>query len=402
MADQPDFSYHREYFRRSEDRKSKFWSLGNKKSPFPGGQVFEQGTRTLAILDQFDGKQPFISNYASLIEGNSTVGFVPTILLDSNIANFLHQYRVGDSQFRQSDLGQAVRRLLEYFISTGCDYNPAFYLFESFSKNELDAHLNYATKIAETILMLHAMDEKFFLEQDVIRVRPDAAEHYAERFGGCDFAEHARALVEGSTQKITRHEAAATVDAIYISLLKIALINENRRSPEAKLDELFDFFENQLGVVMGREIILAAHHFANTAGNLIPLRHGSNWEKVRPKLRASAWDLYLLRQPELHLAVGDQNETVLAHVCTGERMLQVIGGQFVVSAVICEPNSNGRPMVQLDYKLDAIKACIGDSLTVRLNTRYQMPSVNRRPPVDPNGLTALIFELENEAQIICK
>jgi len=109
------------YFRRTGDRESLIWSLSPVRfSRFLQGSIdVGHGKERYRIIDQFGGRQPIILNHNFLVNGVNEVFFMPTLLLDSNVMSYLHDYVTGGLPLRISRRGFATRDLIAKFISLG-------------------------------------------------------------------------------------------------------------------------------------------------------------------------------------------------------------------------------------------------------------------------------------------
>jgi hypothetical protein len=75
-------------------KRDKAW-ITDDVSDLPGkamhGDRISYGDATLYFISPFAGKRPYLYDYEYLHGGNNNVNFVPTILCDSNLANYLHK-----------------------------------------------------------------------------------------------------------------------------------------------------------------------------------------------------------------------------------------------------------------------------------------------------------------------
>lgn len=388
------------------DPKAKIWGLGDKLSPFlPGTVDFGNEDLGISIIDQFSGKQPLLMSRHTL-HGESKIGFLPTILLDSNIVSCLHEYRT-KPVFRKSEIGQSVRKLLEKFIETGYDYNPVFYFAEAVAKNDLDTLWPYAKEMAATIFTLHSMDEAHFLETDEITHNEEAVSHYLDRFGVSDFSKVPEAFLNHAFCSADHSDLKSTCDGIYAVLLKMILIHlTSRVSIIGKLEQLKSFLDDELGVQMAREFLIAADYFSGNCDRFIPLKKQSKWKEHRPKLMASAWDILLLRIPELLLSQGDHNEVALGYICTAEKALRVISKLFTIKAVSCMPPDVTTPIPMIDYDFSRIEQKFGSHITARieqvapslLNAASNRGKLSKAPKTQ---LSPLIASLEEQVCSLC-
>jgi len=85
------------------------------------------------VVDSFARKRPMLVNLDFI---NSTSEYrldaAITLVLDSQLPSGLHEYRAAGSGM-DAHKRAALRSLLQYASTRGYDYNPLFYLIESFT-----------------------------------------------------------------------------------------------------------------------------------------------------------------------------------------------------------------------------------------------------------------------------
>jgi hypothetical protein len=161
--------------------------------------------------------------------------------------------------------------------------------------------------------------------------------------------------------------------------------------------------EKELNVVMARENAIAPYYFAGQLERFIPVKKGmSSFDKARKKLKATAWDLFLLRIPELHLAMGDEEETMLSYVCTSESDLRAIGRHFTIEQVVTG-SSQSYPSTAVslaissnDKRLSADKAIqIVERQKQRVDARASDMAAASTPAISSENLQTVLKELLN-------
>lgn len=388
------------------DPRSKIWSVGEKLSPYLAGTIdIEDEDFGISIIDQFSGKQPLLMSRATL-GGQSGIAFHPTVLLDSNVVSYLHEYKT-KPDFRKSNKGRVIRKLLEKFIELGCDYNPVFYFSESAAKNDLATLEPYAREMANTMFSFHSMDQQRFLETDEIIPSPEAISKYLEHFGVDNASQMPDAFLSATIFSPDRPEFSNVCDAIYVTLLKMILIHlTSNVSTPRKLEQLRAFFDDELGYQMARELLIATDYFSGNCDRFISLKPGSKWENMKPKLKASAWDILLLRIPEILLASGDHDEAPLGYVCTAESALRDIGKLFMIKAVSCMPPDVTVPKPMIDYDFRRIEEKYGSDITAEI--RRTLPTIEDALGASSTGksgnravLSALVTSLEQDVRSLC-
>ena len=290
--------------------------------------------------------------------------------------------------------------VLDYLLIEKVDYNPAFYYLESFSKStDADHKIIDYTK---SILTLHMMDELHFLQKREIRIDNATLQKYIQKFGTSDVAEMARlqckhlrdGYVPGTNWKV-----------MYLIILKGALIQQARNTSfQFKMKELNDFIYNIFGVLFSRELSIATFYFSGELDKFIPLQKGSNYEGVSKKLRATAWDLYLLRLPEIFLCREDP-PIPLAVICTGDKAVQSIGRKFHIRRLYTN-NGNPFPELEMDFSTISDPSSKNGEVISKLFDDYKLNREARRQDFDTQevlgNLDGVISKLEFGVKNVCE
>jgi hypothetical protein len=380
--------YWMSYFLSTGNRTSKVWLLSPKPSrALDRTHDFTAGGFGISVIDQFAGRDPFLINHDFAVKRVGTVCCIPTVVLDSHIVDYLTKYAKNPGKL-SGDQYRAVRKFLEFMIERGYDYNPFFYYIESVARNGKAKAKECALDAAETLLRLHTMDERVFKLENRIVTDPAGLEPYAERFGVATIEEMVPLMIEAMTSDIDAEAFNGWMEYSYAVLLKMVLIHlGGKRTVEEKCELLRDFMEGELNVVAAREGAIAPYYFAGQLERFIPVKKGmSSFADARKKLKASAWDLFLLRIPELHLAMGDEEETLLCYICTSERDLRAIGRHFTIEQVVAQ-SSHSYPATAVslaissnDKRLSADKAIrIVERQKQRVDARASDVAATRRP-----------------------
>jgi hypothetical protein len=321
------------------DPTYRVWEFGK---PANFGPDFQSGNFIVSIIDQFGGMVPRLTSYETLMGYN--LPLVRTTILDSNVMSLLNDFVVRPEKL-SVDKRQVAIDLLDYFILTGTDYNPTFYSFEAFWKNRGSDISERYIEFTKSLLSLHMMDERHFLQKREIRPDKRQLRNYSEKFGTSNLEEMARRDF-AYTSKVTSSQD--DLNAFYVLLLKMALIHKtSSKNIVAKMKALYEFTLTNFGVLFGEEMGIAAHYFAGKLDKLIPLQKGAGYENSISKLRSTTWDIYLLRFPPMLLS---QHEPPLpfSKICTGERQLAYIGRKFFIVKLFSNKN-NFLPALQIDY-----------------------------------------------------
>jgi hypothetical protein len=246
---------------------------------------------------------------------------------------WVHNYRI-NKDLRQ-DIRTAVESLLIFLCRTGFDYNPTFYLMESLHKSSKENAKKNASLVLESILHLHSMDEEIFEEERKINLKPDAIKYYYENFCGKNLKECADNWLEEIESKYPREAFQEIIDLSYVCLLKMVLIHKRRKGEmQLKLLEFENFLNDDLGVWLARERHLAMYYFAELLGSFINTQENMSVDKAKHDLKASAWDIYLLRQPEMLLKPENLPEINLGYICSSEKKIVFLGSLFDIDRIV--------------------------------------------------------------------
>lgn len=402
-------NYYFEYLKSTRDADAHFYEIATSpyESPIVSGSLcFGPETYPLTIIDQFSGKRPVLFNLAFLDSPNRYELYsIATILLDSHIATELHRFRIGAAM--RPDVRGAIENFLRYVSDVRCDYNPLFYLLESYCKSTPEAFVEYASPVAESLLHLHSMDEKIFLESGKITIKPDALAHYYNKYGASSLKECGRAWTEQFTRDNSFNQLNNLIEFSYACIMKMVLLHKmDPRPAHKKLEDFERFCLEELGLLMGREMHLAAYYFADLTGRLISTQRGSGLGKTKRDLRATAWDLFLLRLPEQLLTPRHLPEMNLAYICTAEKKLSELAQLFTVERVAARSDDSGIQSA-VSMNLAKLEEKLGHSTIVRIIDKFQESAIKRaleekKPPINETKLRHLVEDLEIQLSYLCK
>lgn len=238
------------------------------------------------------------------------------------------------------------------------------------------------------------MDDNVFLQTG--RIVPDVGkmEEYRARHGDVTFSSMAsKSIAFYSDWKGYQVHLLA----IYATLLKIGLLSLSKYSVVDKFTKLCDFFQNELGVFLVREAVVACLHFSNRHRQFIPVQRGSM--RVRRRLLASSWDLLLLHLPETLISQEGADYTSLYFVCTADKMVSRVGEIVqVVRVGSVEPLIGHRAGTLLGLREDLLNEEIGEELTARLFAIYrrQRQVSRERRSRDLAGMQDIVADLEKQ------
>jgi len=399
----------RQYFLKTGDRQSRVWVFRpDQPSPFLRSSAhFGDRDFKIRIVDLFAGLQPILLNYEAFSQDELKIPFRPTVILDSNMVSYVHQY-VSSSASLSSKRRNTVFEALRFIISNKLDYNPFFYYMEGAAKDVGNNLLGYAEDISLSILTLHTMNEELFLNSGKIATDPEQLAIYAKEFGAQTIEEiaplYARAMIGPTDPWID-----GLSRLFYAALLKTGLIHKkSRRDVAAKYKELQRFMQDDFNIALGIERMLALGYFAGQFDEFIPLQRGANSDRLLRRLRAAAWDLVLLQLP-LHLLMSKVGGgIVLGYIGTSDRALAQIAQACKVEAVMGLGPEGDRPKPFISYDLSALEKRVGHKVVASImseDTNWQQSRLSNLTEhsehISYDNLLKLITNLETEVMEFC-
>lgn len=397
-----------EYLARSGDRHSRFWVFKNNvpskflRHPFScGPDEFR-----IQITDLFGGRQPILLNYEALTR-QIQIPFRPTIIMDSNIVSYLHQY-VGGAGSLSAEKRRAVLKFLKFVVSRRFDFNPFFYYMEAAWRSAPSSVVNYATEISVSLLRLHTMQVDCFLNSGEIRADLHLLALYEEEYRVTGIAELASAYARSMIQP-TDPRMEWVSKLAYAALLKTALIHKlSKRSVHAKYQQLQMFMEQTFNVALGVERLLALEYFAGKFDAFIPVQRGAGPNRVLDRLRAASWDLLLLQLPALLLVADMHQEVLLGYVCTGDKTLNLIAKACRIDGVVAFAPDVHVPLPVMTYDMSLLEDDLGCETVGRIqesDERWQKDRASRlfadEKHISFEELDSLISRLEDEVAGFC-
>lgn len=351
-----------EMFRDPCDRESRLWKMGDEPLEQLAAIPKTVGVeRTFFIFNEFDDRQPLLINYDYLYAGRNRVNFAPSVVCDSNVASLLHR-RVAFVDRMSPAEREVADSLLRTFVLHNVDYNSFFYLLESAAKSSVADFEKLSRAVDHSFLVLHSMDRERFLATGEIAVSPQRARAYSDQFDTPDFEE----IASRRFRRIDEAPQTPQCDYIYANLLRMVEIHKGARSKATialKAQLLRESMVDELGVVSAWELLFAPDYFAGLANAFISFEPNARFERQLQRLRAAAWDLFLLTIPPTLLAAGSHDEAILAMICTGDRAFYEIGRNYRFEMAHVQNGRHRGPM--MSYDNTRLRAQIGDE---QLNT----------------------------------
>ena len=173
-----------------------------------------------------------------------------------------------------------------------------------------------------------------------------------------------------------------------------------------KSEEFENFMMDELGVRLARESSLALYYFSNLAGKFINTQANMSFNSAVHDLKATAWDLYLLKLPEQLLTPNYLPELNTSYVATSEVKLYEIGKLFDIQHLACRTDDDGTGMPVLSFDMLDIENKVGDKAVAKLLKRneeisFQRMSKEKIEGINPHKLNDLINDLEIQLSYLC-
>ncbi|WP_444932508.1 hypothetical protein [Microbulbifer sp. JTAC008] len=404
------YQYYKDYFEGTEDKDAHFFEIA--ASPYESmfyseSKVFGTGSHKIHIVDQFCGKRPALFNHDFCTSDNELkLKFWCSITLDSNVVSLLHQY-VTNRESMKDGQRVATHSFLAHLSEVNCDYSPIFYVMESFFKSDESEFYENVPKALASILKLHSMCESTFVSKGLISVKDKETKHYFDLYEASDYEGCGLNWAKKIVKNIKDTDIEYKIKLIYSCLLKMVLIKfEDNKGVYKKSEAFENFMINDLGVRLARESSLAIYYFCNLAGKFINTQTNMAAEDAKHDLKATAWDLYLLKLPEQLLTPNHLPELNTAYVATSEVKLYEIGKLFDIQHLACRTDDDGTGMPVLSFDMVDIGEKVGDKAVTKLLKRNEEISFQRmsREPIkniNPFKLDNLIDDLERQLSYLC-
>jgi hypothetical protein len=282
------------------------------------------------------------------------------------------------------------------------DYSPIFYMTESRLRSERQKFMDSVAPVLTSILHLHSMDEDHFIGTRQIKLKPEAVDYYLGMYGARTLDECGQVWVQHLLLDYQAEDWFAPVLTSYVCLLKMTLIHKRNRLPVVeKLQEFESWLLNDLNCYMGRESHLAMYYFADLVHRLVPVQRASNIDNAKASLWGTAWDMWLLRQPDLLLNPYEYPIMNLAYVCSAEKELTELGRFFGIECmgVRSDDKSILGPVLSMDTTL--LESRLGrDAVRALVSRGHPIRDLHRRrsggEPVSHERVKALASKLESE------
>lgn len=370
---------------------------------------FSYNAKKIGIIDQFNGKRPIILNKHFLDGNKLDLQIYQTLILDSHIVDTLHRFVSGCGKLDDHSR-EVTSNFLAHVSKLNCDYSPIFYLTENFAKSSNDVFIKTSSEKLTSILKLHSMNENEFINTGKIIYKSESIDYYCNKYQAEDLDACGDAWAREFAENHTQNDIAKITNLSYACLLKMVLIHFI--NPELttnnivkKYKEFERFLTNDINIVLARELNLALYYFSGFAGKFVSAQPNMPVERAKKTLKATAWDIFLLRLPEMLLSPKNLPELNLAYIVTSEEKLLNIGDMFNIESIFYrDKNAPASPI--LSFNLILFDKIISKAELNNLNDERQAQTISRitkeQKPISAQSLSWLIEDLEKQLQYLCK
>lgn len=347
-------------------------------SPWLRGTKIFGVNKPVMLIDQFGGKQPYLINQQYREEGELSYPACARVVVDSNLLDGIAALMSG------AEIEDGMRGFIEFVSREGWDINAGFFLVEQYAKSTRANFILHATRRLRLLYRFLAMDTGYFLATGNVRLLPAAVAHYLAKEGVDSLDEIAERHVHSFIATHTQRKALETVEVTEIALLKMVLLREFEMRGASAADQYIAyqrFISSTVNVSLARESQLALHYFSGQAGSLLGIKENTSRKKALRNISATAWDLLLLRTPELLLKPPVNGGHVeIAFVATHELKLAELAQLMAIHTLF--PGTT--PIVQ--YDMTKVPDEIIDTILNEFDGQMVSPIFRQGPPSIPTGL----------------
>lgn len=359
------------------------WNVSDSpyKSEFLNETIEFGSENPVFLIDQLGGKRPALFNSEFLTKGKINISMYPSSLLDSNVLDLLDRF------VHKGKATDGFREFLKFLVQKGWDSSAMFYYLEHFSKSSLEDFRKNAVRRTESLLKIHSMDEPHFLRTGEVTPNEEAVRYYTSNSGVSNLYEVAEKRVDSFINSYSKSNLTSMIEATEIALIKMVLIRKSEMknsSPVEQYNEFIRFLKQDLGIMLAREAHLALHYFCDNAGRLLGIQSNTPKEKAISIIKSTAWDIYLLRMPEV-LFSESCHDVCIAYVSTQEKQLQALARLFTIEQIESFDSANIMPVVS--FSMVGIPRSIQTEIKDEL-----LPANNSLKKVVPLGLNQALFK----------
>ncbi|OEC90080.1 hypothetical protein [Acinetobacter sp. YK3] len=298
-------------------------------SPFIKEEISFGSANCIYLIDQFCGKIPQIIKNNKI--SNLSKAY-PRFLLDSNVVDCL------DNLVNNGTKTDGSSKFLSFFARNNWPLDYNFYLLEHFSKTNIDDFKSNSTRRISSILTLESMSPEKYLETEEIILDENKVNILFKQHNVKSINELSQKII---TEFINNYDPNnyinRTIRSIEVMLIKMLLIRKEEihsGSLEDQLDAIKKFIMEDMKIVLAKELHLALHYFSDKAGKLHGTQRSTPIETAKRRIRSTAWDMMLLKLPEIYLTPSMPNEEIdLLFIVTEEKKLKELANLYNIERI---------------------------------------------------------------------
>lgn len=270
-------------------------------------------------------------------EKDTIFGIDYSIMLDTNYASYIHNFVSRD----HSALNNEIFTTIDLLIRNNFNYDHIFYMIENFKNSfvniEGEDEKTKRDKKAKVYLNLVSLELfKSINREEYIKtgklqygITENKAQLQADQiFNGIFNSAYAQ---EGMDYflRIQRYMVLFIVGVMQIKF-------ESKTTVHKKVQKLFDFSTNVVGIYFDREFVIA-HKYFNSQGDvkiLNKINKGMDPAKVRQIIENIAWDFSVPRIMERQLVIGGRGRYFIPFFLSNDRNLRELLRLFKVKGIM--------------------------------------------------------------------
>ncbi|SHN73298.1 hypothetical protein SAMN04487896_3183 [Paenibacillus sp. ov031] len=261
-----------------------------------------------------------------------------SIMLDTNYASYIDNFVTNTGW---STMNNEVFQSIDVLIRGGYHYDYLFYMIENYKNSfKLDEELDESIRMDKraklyknlvSLELFKSIDQKQYIDNGTISYGISETEAFllADRIFNGTF--NANGIKEMMSLFKNLHQSM-TLLLIGILIHKF----ENKVSVPKKIDKLFRFINDDLGIYYEREVVVAHQYFLNSknVNMLNKINKGMNTEKLFRLIENIAWDFSVPRIMEYFLKLGGEGRFFIPFFLTNDFNLRQLLSLFKIKGVL--------------------------------------------------------------------
>lgn len=243
-----------------------------------------------------------------------------TVSFDTQFASFIQKYFTGKRFPQEQEFEEILYKLIDNDVNS--DYIP--YVFENLAKGVSVEGVKENVK--EIVRFFHLDKSTSYLLKNMKISDP---EKYESNYH--DIISNTIDLVDHTTFEHFKHQQ----EVMYLLLMKIVLVNKEKKSPKQKLTEFVDFMHHFLYTIFDREMTVAECFYDNP--NECKFFNGVRNinEKTLQRLQNMAWDFALVRLLESTFSIrpNTRSDFFLSYFLTFDEGLSQVIDTYPLKAI---------------------------------------------------------------------